>query len=250
MPSVKCRARGPIARLLAADQQGSIIINGQQSRRGSRVSEALFDLRRQFREGLRAGPGLGGRRRMSGIKKNSKLGFTARSDPPASDDRRGSPSLFGLLETRHSLLLISMWAGAGVGAGSRTSNLDLDKVLDMDLDLGLLVKRQAPEICEVGGITRTVPSQHACGPATQWCVCSELAGWLLGKCSNKKNPGCLGRRWGRSGSLGLWSPQGTSIAEELAMIKMEKRIPLDPKLSILDTERERERGRERPGRLT
>lgn len=32
------------------------------------------------------------------------------------------------------------------------------------------------------------------------------------------------------------------------MIKMEKRIPLDPKLSILDTERERET--ERPGRLT
>lgn len=56
--SGKCRARGPIARLLAADQQGSIIINGQQSPRGARDSEALFDLRRQFRGGACA-PGLG-----------------------------------------------------------------------------------------------------------------------------------------------------------------------------------------------
>lgn len=49
--SGKCRARGPIARLLAADQQGSIIINGQQSPRGARDSDTLFDLRRQFRRG-------------------------------------------------------------------------------------------------------------------------------------------------------------------------------------------------------
>lgn len=49
--SGKCRARGPIARLLAADQQGSIIINGQQSPRGARDSDTLFDLRRQFRAG-------------------------------------------------------------------------------------------------------------------------------------------------------------------------------------------------------
>lgn len=66
--SGKCRARGPIARLLAADQLSSIIINGQQSR-------SVFDLRRQFAECPgSAGPGLCGRRRMSGIKKNSKLG--------------------------------------------------------------------------------------------------------------------------------------------------------------------------------
>lgn len=66
-------------------------------------------------------------------------------------------------------------------------------------------------------------------------VCCVLAGW--GEGSNKKNPGCLARRWGRPGSL---EPTKTSIADELAMIKMEKRILLDPKLSILDTERERD----------
>lgn len=44
--------RGPIARLLAADQLSSIIINGQQSR-------SVFDLRRQFAECLGKRPGLG-----------------------------------------------------------------------------------------------------------------------------------------------------------------------------------------------
>lgn len=86
-PLGKCRAREPIARLLAADQQSSIIIDGQQSRMRSRESEVLFDLRRQFRECLRAGPGLDGRRRMSGIKKTQSLGRC----PIRSTDLRRSP---------------------------------------------------------------------------------------------------------------------------------------------------------------
>lgn len=83
----KCRAREPIARLLAADQHSSIIINGQQSRMGSRENEVLFDLRRQFRGCLRAGPGLDGSRRMSGIKKTQSLGHC----PIRSTDLRRSP---------------------------------------------------------------------------------------------------------------------------------------------------------------
>lgn len=200
--SVKCRARGPIARLLAADQQSSIIINGQQSRRGSRVSEALFDLRRQFRECLRAGPGLGGRARLSGIKKTQSLGHC----PIRSTGVRRSPGLsLSPSSSLDSLILISMWAG-GWSRGW-TSNLDLDLDLDMDmdmdLDLGLLVKRQAPEICEVGGITRTVPSQHGCGPSIQWCVCCELAGCRESAAIRKT----LAAWVAGGGALGPWSPQ-------------------------------------------
>lgn len=82
---------------------------------------------------------------------------------------------------------------------------------------------------------RAIPAQLRAIDSMVLNVCCELAGWPLGKCSNKKNPGCLARRWRRPGSL---ESTRTSIAEELAMIKMEKRILLDPKLSILDTERE------------
>lgn len=76
-------------------------------------------------------------------------------------------------------------------------------------------------------------------------VCCVLAGWGDWESEAiRKSPGCLARRWGRPGSL---EPTQTSIADELAMIKMEKRIPLDPKLSILDTERERDPAGSRSG---
>lgn len=178
----KCRAREPIARLLAADQQSSIIINGQQSRMGSRESEVLFDLRRQFRECLRAGPGLDGRRRMSGIKKTQSLGHC----PIRSTDLRRSPgfSLHGpslclplvpLSQPSHAYrlrdyihIISSMWAGAR----GWTSTSTLTWAFSCQAS-------STREICEVGGITRTVPSQHDCGPSIQW-YCTCVVSWLAG----------------------------------------------------------------------
>lgn len=95
-----------------------------------------------------------------------------------------------------------------------------------------LVKRQAPEICEVGGITRTVPSQQRLRAFRFNGAC--VVCWL-GECCNKKTLAAwlaggeaLGGPWegpGSSGSLGaVGAHRGTSIADALAMIKMEKRI--------------------------
>lgn len=185
----KCRAREPIARLLAADQQSSIIINGQQSRMGSRESEVLFDLRRQFRECLRAGPGLHGRRRMSGIKKTQSLGHC----PIRSTDLRRSPGLLSLSGPRSVSLSLSLslsqpshashrlrdcihiisvgWGwGRGWGRGwTSTSTLSLTLTWTWTLTWDRSCQASSTrEICEVGGITRTVPSRHSCGPSIQW----------------------------------------------------------------------------------
>lgn len=184
----KCRAREPIARLLAADQQSSIIINGQQSRMGSRESEVLFDLRRQFRRCLRAGPGLDGSRRMSEFRKTQSLGHC----PIRSTDLRRSPGLLSLPGPRSCLPLsrptlsltplidyvttyISSTSVGWVRGWTSTSTSTLTLTWDVSCQAS-----STREICEVGGITRTVPSRHSCGPSIQWYpyVCCELAGRL------------------------------------------------------------------------
>jgi hypothetical protein len=217
-------------------------------RRGARDSETLFDLRRQFTDCVRA-PGLGlcGRRRMSGIKKNSKLGFTARSDPPTSDDRRGgislsaasltlspSPSLF----TLHSALLrttvgaVQCCAVLGLGLGLELG-LDLGPG-PLNLDLGLLVKRQASEICEVGAalLAPCHPSTrlraHRFNGTTVRYMCCVLAGIV-------NNEAILAACWFRGGVPGgsPWVP-GAHKDIDCSRVGDDQdgeADPLDPKLS-------------------
>jgi len=242
----------PVGRLSDSWRPTSIAASSSmvsnRPRRGARDSETLIDLRRQFTDCVRA-PGLGlcGRRRMSGMKKNSKLGFTARSDPPTSDDRRGelslslrplSASLPGLTpKPLSSLCTLAYHCGCcavlccavlGLGLGLELG-LDLGPG-PLNLDLGLLVKRQAPEICEVGAalLAPCHPSTrlraHRFNGTTVRYMCCVLAGIV----NNEAILAALVPRWSPWGALGSLEPTKTSIAVELAMIKMEKRIPSIP----------------------
>lgn len=215
-------------------------------RRGARDSETLFDLRRQFTDCVRA-PGLGlcGRRRMSGIKKNSKLGFTARSDPPTSDDRRGGGNLTlcGLSHTltlslslHFALCTLAYHCGCcavlGLGLGLELG-LDLGPG-PLNLDLGLLVKRQASEICEVGAalLAPCHPSTrlraHRFNGTTVRYMCCVLAGIV-------NNEAILAACWFRGGVPGgsPWVP-GAHKDIDCSRVGDDQdgeADPLDPKLS-------------------
>ncbi|KAJ0122233.1 hypothetical protein J7T55_002745 [Diaporthe amygdali] len=195
----RCRplASAESVRRLSGSSGRNIMVSNYE-RPGRR--ERLSDLRRQFRgcRGL-AKHGTAQLKR----DKNSSLGHS----PIRSTDLRRSPEPFSCG------LGLGLDNGPGPGPGPRrgpqptwTSTWTSSSTWTW----ACLVKRQAPEICEVGGITRTVPSQHGSGP---WIWISMLRTVCVGRAKTLV-------AWLACGDLSV--PTDTD-ADELAMIKMEKR---------------------------
>lgn len=174
---------------------------------------------------------------MSGIgKKSQSLGHC----PIRSTDLRRSPGVCSASASVCPSPCASLSLSLSLCTLPYHCGLGLDHDLDLGHDLGRScqassVKRQAssvehPRSARSGrGITRTVPSQQRGGPSIQWCV------WM---CAGRESE-AIRNPWLPGSQVGPWSPQHVDC-RQVGDDQDGEADPLDAKLSILDTERERD----------